>query len=124
MQLNQGLVDAREMFSILKSDSIHAFNPDQKEDAAAEGLRNGGGERRQRDVLPQLVVTEGRAMEIQFKDVHFGYGEVVSGMKAAAVDGGGHTHSSKDDERMNPILCGFDLTGGISQKSVSMKLAI
>ena len=95
MQLNQGLVDAREMFTILKSTPPKSADlPDQQQQ--------------------KMVLQPGRPIEIAFKNVHFAYTPtpVDSVAKEGRGENGGHTHTPSHgvDSHSDHVLRGFDLT--------------
>ena len=101
MQLNQGLVDSKDMFGILKS-SQHAAGPE-------------GKVQEQKPALPQLGVMEQKPVGIEFKDVYFGYAPASAvGAVAAGGQGAKHAHSHElpraDSQSKDLVLRGFDLT--------------
>ncbi len=97
MQLNQGLVDAREMFTILKTNPAQPSAPPPPAQTQISYLENGNvvAQGNQENALRDLVVSPGHAVGVVFRDVHFGYGNDAGGAGGGA---GGQ------------VLRGFDLT--------------
>ena len=79
MQLNQGLVDAREMFTILKSNPVQqpppapAASSTTAAPANRQEARKGEAERQLAIAPGQLAIAPGHAVGITFRDVHFSY---------------------------------------------------
>ena len=86
MQLNQGLVDAREMFTILKANPVQPSPPPPAASttaAPAHGQEAGEGEAER-----ELAIMPGHAVGITFRDVHFSYAPGAAGAERA-VQGAG-----------------------------------